>query len=152
MMLSVTTNEAAVEVWLAARAAQGIVPSADRVRRVRGKLADPRTFLVVLDREDVTVGMALAEPYRSADGFGQVQPGHGHVSMVFVDPDEQGSGIGTELLRRAIADSPWPSLSLWTQDVRTPAGTLRRLGFRTTADRRATTAGVRSQRWQRDES
>ena len=28
----------------------------------------------------------------------------------------------------------------------------RRLGFRTTADRRATTAGVRSQRWQRDES
>lgn len=147
----VTTNDAAVEVWLAARAAQGADPSPDRVRRVRGKLSDPRTFLVVLDRDDATVGMAVAEPYRSADGFGQVEPGHGHVSMVFVRPEEQGAGVGTELLKRLIDEAPWTALSLWTQGTATPAETLRRLGFRATSDRRATTSGQRAQRWERGE-
>ena len=149
---AVATNEAAVEVWLAARKAQGSEPSPDRVRRVRGKLSDPRSFLVVLDRADATVGMALAEPYRSADGFGQVEDGHGHISMLFVDPGEQGAGIGTELLQRIIDEAPFSSLSLWTQDSRTPAETLRRLGFRATSDRRTTAAGARSQRWERVEA
>ena len=149
MMPPVTQREQAVEVWQAARGAQGAQLSPERVQRVRGKLSDPRSLLVVMDREGVAVGMALAEPFRTANGFGTVQPGHGHLSMVFVRPDTQGRGIGTELVQRIIADAPWTILSLWTHGRFIPVDGLRRLGFRATSDRRTTVHGLASQRWER---
>jgi GNAT superfamily N-acetyltransferase len=139
-------KESAIEVWRSAWAAQSAEPSADRIRRVRGKVSDPRAFLVVLDRGAAPAGMALVEPYRSANGFGTVQPDRGHISMVYVHPELQGSGVGTELLERVIAQAPWSSLSLWTQRS---TSTLRRLGFRATPEKRVTGTGVRTQRWER---
>ena len=138
-----------MDVWRAASAAAGGEPAPERVRRVRGKVSDPRSFLVVLDQGAAPAGMALAEPYRSANGFGTVQAGHGHISMVFVRPELQGAGLGTELLRRIIEQAPWSSLSLWTQGPRTPAETLRRLGFQATSDKRTNGQGVSAQRWER---
>lgn len=143
-----TTKESAIEVWRSARAAQGAEPSEDRIQRVRGKVSDPRAFLVVLERETSPVGMALVEPYRSANGFGTVQPDRGHISMVYVRPELQGSGIGTELLERVIAQAPWTSLSLWIQARHASTGPLRRLGFRATPDKR-TTGGSHVLRWER---
>lgn len=144
-----TTNEAAIEVWRAARAAQGAEPTAERVQRIRGKLSDPSSFVVVLSRGREPVGMALAEPFRNADGFGSVEPGHGHVSMVFVRPEQQGFGVGTQLVQRIIDEAPWTSLSLWTRGHLTCAERLRSLGFRATSDHRRTALGDRSQRWVR---
>jgi GNAT superfamily N-acetyltransferase len=146
---AVQTTHAAVQVWREAWAALWGEPSADRVQRVRGKVSDPRSFLLLQGGPEAPVGMALAEPYRSANGFGTVQPGRGHISMVFVRPQWQGAGIGGELLGRMIDEAPWPSLSLWIQGMPAPVGTLRRLGFRATSEWRTSSRGVRAQRWER---
>lgn len=144
----VEQQHAAVEVWRAARTAAGEEPAPDRVTRVRGKVTDPRAFLLVARQDDTVVGMALAEPFRAANGFGTVQPNHGHVSMVFVHPDSQGRGVGRELVERLIKEAPWPHLSLWTKGSHAPVRTLRGLGFRASGDQRGTRLGV-SQRWER---
>lgn len=144
----VEQQHAAVEVWRAARTAAGEEPAPDRVTRVRGKITDPRAYLLVARHDDTVVGMALAEPFRAANGFGTVQPHHGHVSMVFVHPDSQGRGVGRGLVERLIEESPWPHLSLWTKGSLAPVRTLRRLGFRASGDTRGTRHGM-AQRWER---
>jgi hypothetical protein len=57
-------------VWYAARVAEGKVPDPRRVERVREKLADVDAQLAVVERAGQVVGMALAEPFRDADGMG----------------------------------------------------------------------------------
>lgn len=104
----------AVEVWRAAQAARGQRPPAARVARVEEKVAN--ALLVVADDErDMVLAMALGEP--GQDGKGIEIPGVLHVSMVFVHPDHQRQGIGSELLE-GLADEAWAqgyrSLSLWS--------------------------------------
>jgi ribosomal protein S18 acetylase RimI-like enzyme len=117
---------------------------------VRAKLDDPDALLVTVSRSGRVVGMALAEPYRTAYGTGPLQPGAAHVSMVFVHPDHQRRGIGTELVRHLVCALPGTTLSLWTRDANT-AG--RRLydgtGFTRTGDVGANPHGGAMSRWER---
>ena len=140
----------AVAVWHAARVAEGKDPDPDRVRRVHDKLAEPDALLVVVERAGRVVAMALAEPFRERDGAGSVVPGRGHVSMVFVHPELQGRGVGSELMRRLIAEAPWSTLSLWTRDANTPAQRLYAAsGFSPAGETGRTPHGDPSQRWER---
>jgi ribosome-associated protein len=88
---------AAVEVWKAARGAQGRRPNKDVVARVEQKAADG--LLVLAVDEDEVVGMALGEP-------GLDDPSLLHVEMVIVHPSRQGTGLGGVLVE-AIADAGW---------------------------------------------
>jgi ribosomal protein S18 acetylase RimI-like enzyme len=70
--------------------------------------------------------------------------------MVFVHPDHQRRGIGTELVRHLVCALPGTTLSLWTRDANT-AG--RRLydgtGFTRTGDVGANPHGGAMSRWER---
>jgi ribosome-associated protein len=88
---------AALEVWKAARAAQGRRPNNEVVARVEQKAADGLLVLAV-DGDEV-VGMALGEP-------GLDDPSLLHLEMVIVHPSRQGTGLGG-LLVEAIADAGW---------------------------------------------
>jgi len=108
---------AAVDVWRAANAARGLPPSAERTARIREKLAAPDAVVLLSPNPagDV-VGMALAEPGRADDGAGGLVPGYGHVSMVFVHPDEWGRGHGRRLLTAlALQETGWSRTTLWTR-------------------------------------
>jgi RimJ/RimL family protein N-acetyltransferase len=108
----------AVRVWRAANDARGNSPSAVRVARVREKLDDDEACVVIGIECGEVVAMALAEPGREARGQGAIAPGLGHVSMVFVDPDRWGRGIGTSLLdalHHAMLEGGWRTSSLWTR-------------------------------------
>ncbi|MET7423758.1 GNAT family N-acetyltransferase [Dactylosporangium sp. NPDC005555] len=63
---------------------------------------------------EVVVGMALVEPGRAGDGTGDLIPGHGHVSMVFVDPSHWSQGYGRHLLR-AVHALGYTRTTLWTR-------------------------------------
>lgn len=105
---------AAVDVWAAARAAGGRVPTPGRRARVEAKVRDGDVALLATYGER-PAGMVVAEPY--AEG-GVVDPACGHVAMVFVEPGYWGSGIGGRLLR-ALQSPPagtaWTRLSVWTR-------------------------------------
>src|SRR4051794_40077405 len=110
--------------------------------------ADAR--LVVAERDGGVVGMALGEPFRERHGAGEVVPGHGHVSMVFVHPEFQRLGVGRELMRLLIAEVPWSRLSLWTRDANSAAQRLyAAVGFAPTGDAGRTPHGDPIQRWER---
>ena len=140
----------ALAVWYAARVDEGKEPDPRRVDRVREKLADAGAHLVVVERAGHVVGMALAEPFREQDGSGRVVPGHGHVSMVFVHPEHQRRGVGSELLRDLIDEVPWPRLSLWTRDANLAAQRLyAATGFAPGGESGRTPHGDPMRRWQR---
>ena len=107
----------ALDVWRAARTAAGTPPSPARVDRVREKLGDDTACLLV-GCDGLVVAMALAEPYRERRGAGAVRPGAGHVSMVFVDPERWGRGVGGQLLdalHQEMRARGWTTSSLWTR-------------------------------------
>jgi GNAT superfamily N-acetyltransferase len=131
-------REGALRVWSAARTANGNPPSPARVDRVGQELADTAASLVVGCDGDIVVAMALAEPYRERGGTGPVNPHAGHVSMVFVDPEHWGRGIGTlllEALHEEMSARDWRISSVWTRAGNSRA---RRLyegrGYRPTGD------------------
>jgi ribosomal protein S18 acetylase RimI-like enzyme len=112
----------AVMVWQAANAARGMTPSWDRADRVREKLTAPDALIAVARSrsEGEVIGMALGETGRADDGEGPIEPGFGHISMLFVHPDRWGSGIGGQLLdwiHQEMSDLGWYLISLWTRDV-----------------------------------
>jgi hypothetical protein len=84
-------HEAAIGVWRTANVARLLPPSAERVARIRVKLADPGACLVIghTDASRDVLAIALAEPGRAQDGAGSMIPGYGHVSMLFVHPDSR---------------------------------------------------------------
>ena len=136
-------HEAAVDVWRAANVARLLPPSAERVARIWEKLAEPHVCLVIgrLDPSGDVVAMALAEPGRAEEGAGLVIPGYGHVSMVFVQPDLWGRGLGRHLLQglhRSAWERGWSRTTLWTRASNTRARRLyqgqgyRRSGHETT--------------------
>jgi ribosome-associated protein len=87
----------ALEVWRAARAAQGRRPNASAVAAVTEK-AESGLLLVAEDNGRL-LGLALGEP-------GRDDPTLLHLEMVIVHPDAQGRGLGTVLVE-AIADAGW---------------------------------------------
>lgn len=108
----------ALHVWCAARTADGNPPSEARTDRVRRKLADTAASLLVGCDGELVVAMALSEPYRERHGAGLVRPHAGHISMVFVDPERWGRGIGSRLLdamHREMRARDWRTSSLWTR-------------------------------------
>lgn len=90
-------RDAVLEVWRAARAAQGRRPNAEVVARVHQKATDG--ILLVAEDEDGYAGLALAEA-------GRDDPSLLHLEMVIVHPSRQGQGLGGVLVE-AIADEAW---------------------------------------------
>lgn len=93
---SADDRTAALDVWKAARAAQGRRPNNEVVARVEAKAA---SGLLLLAEDDELVGFALGEP--GVDDAELL-----HLAMVIVHPSRQGSGLGTVLVE-AIADAAW---------------------------------------------
>lgn len=109
--------EPAVQVWQAANAARGREPTAERIARVRRKVRAADAVLVVAHESGTVVAMGLAEPGREDDGGGEIVPGYGHISMVFVAPHVWGRGIGSTLLsglHQHVQARGWTRLTLWT--------------------------------------
>lgn len=116
---------------------------------MREKLGDPTAQLVLVQRDGVVVGMALAEAFREGDGVRTVRAGWGHISMVFVHPGHQGAGVGTEVVRSLIAGARWRNLSLWTRESNARARRLyRRTGFLPTGEL-GSVGGEPTRRWER---
>jgi ribosomal protein S18 acetylase RimI-like enzyme len=128
-----TQEEAALRVWHRANAARGLPPTREREARVRDKVREVDALLLAATDDSLVVGMLLLEPGRA----GPDSP-YGHVSMVFVDPERWGRGIGGELLDAATAlarERDWLALSLWTRTSNEQAQRLyAKHGFRDTGD------------------
>ena len=108
----------ALTVWRAARTTAGTPPSQARIDRVREKVSDDTAYLLAGCDGDRVIAMALAEPYRERHGAGTVRPYAGHISMVFVDPDRWGRGVGGQLLdalHQKMRARGWRTSSLWTR-------------------------------------
>lgn len=115
--------EAAVGVWHAANVARNAPHGAKRMTRVRAKLAASDALAFVALRPEV-VGMALTEPGRLDDGAGELDPTLLHISMVFVHPDAQGTGVGSSLVLHvldAARSRGYKRASVWTYSDNTPA-------------------------------
>jgi GNAT superfamily N-acetyltransferase len=70
------------------------------------------------------VGMALAEPGRFDDGAGDPDPSLLHISMVFVHPGSQRTGVGLPLILHVfdVAGSlGYQRVGVWTFDGNLPA-------------------------------
>jgi cold shock protein len=137
---------AAVDVWRSARVAAGAPPSETRVERVRAKVRDPGSLVVVAEARDGVVAMAQLEAFRD-------DPATAHVSMVFVEPSHQGRGVGRALLEGAhflARARGWTSSSLWTRESNAAARALyARVGYRPTDEVGATPSGEPMRRWVR---
>lgn len=90
--------EAAVSVWRAANVARGAPHEPERTNRIRKRLSASDALAFGALRPEI-VGMALTEPGRLDDGVGELDPALLHISMVFVHPAVQGTGIGSSLVR-----------------------------------------------------
>lgn len=115
--------EAAVDVWRTTNIARGAPHGAERTARIRAKLSAPDALAFVALSPEI-VGMALAEPGRFKDGKGGLDPALLHISMVFVHPDAQGSGVGTSLVLHvldAARSLGYQRVGVWTYRDNTPA-------------------------------
>jgi len=115
--------EAAVGVWRAANIARGAPHGAERTARIREKLSASDALAFVALRPQI-VGMALAEPGRFDDGEGELDPTLLHISMVFVHPTAQGTGVGSLLVRHvldAARSLGYRRAGVWTYSDNTPA-------------------------------
>lgn len=115
--------EAAVGVWRAANITRGAPHGAERTDRIRAKLSAPDALAFVALRSEI-VGMALAEPGRFDDGEGEVDSALLHISMVFVHPAAQGTGVGSSLVLHvldAARSLGYQQAGVWTYSDNTPA-------------------------------
>lgn len=115
--------DAAVSVWCEANIARGAPHGPERTARIRAKLSAPDALSFVASRPDI-VGMALAEPGRFDDGAGEPDPTLLHISMVFVRPTAQRTGVGLPLVlyifdvARSIG---YQRVGVWTARENSPA-------------------------------
>jgi ribosomal protein S18 acetylase RimI-like enzyme len=68
--------------------------------------------------------MALAEPGRFDDGAGEPDPSLLHISMVFVHPTAQRSGVGLPLVLHLLdvaGPRGYQRVAVWTAEDNTPA-------------------------------
>jgi GNAT superfamily N-acetyltransferase len=84
-------------VWREANIARGAPHGPERTARIREKLSAADALPIVALRPGI-VGMALAEPGRFDHGAGDRDPSLLHISMVFVLPDVQRTGVGLPLV------------------------------------------------------
>lgn len=94
-----------------------------RTARIRAKLSASDALAFVALRPEI-VGMALAEPGRFDDGEGELDPTLLHISMVFVRPAAQGTGVGGSLVLHvldAARSLGYQRASVWTYSDNTPA-------------------------------
>lgn len=118
-LASLRDLEPAVQVWQAANAARGRVPTAKRIARVQRKVRAADAVLVVAYGNGTVVAMALAEPGpepepepgREDDG-GENVPGYGHISMVFVVPSPVGPRDRLDVAVRAAPARPGSRLDV----------------------------------------
>ena len=127
--------DAAVSVWRAANVARGAPHGAERTARIRAKLSASDVLPFVALRPEI-VGIALAEPGRLDDGAGELDPTLLHISMVFVHPAVQGTGIGSSLVHHvldAARSLGYQQAGVWTYSDNAPArGLYESVGMATT--------------------
>jgi ribosomal protein S18 acetylase RimI-like enzyme len=114
--------DAVVGVWREANIARGAPHGPERTARIRAKLSASEALPFVALRPSI-VGMALAEPGRFDDG-GEFDPSLLHISMVFVHPAAQRTGVGLPLVRHVfdVARSlNCERVGVWTAEENTPA-------------------------------
>lgn len=115
--------DSAVDVWREANIARGAPHGPERTARIRAKLSASDALPFVALHPGI-VGMALAEPGRFDDGAGEPDPSLLHISMVFVRPAEQGTGVGLSLLLHLLdiaASLGYRRVSVWTARENAPA-------------------------------
>lgn len=113
----------ALSVWREANVARGAPHGPQRAERIRAKLTAPDALPFVALRPGI-VGMALAEPGRFDDGAGGLDPSLLHISMVFVRPVAQRSGIGLPLVRHVLevaSSLGYDRVDVWTARENRPA-------------------------------
>lgn len=129
--------DAMLGLWVRAHAARregiGVDVAATRdILRARSETAGA-WFVLARDREQL-VGMAHGLPARALDGAGEVVPRLLHLSMVAVDPEHWGRGIGYQVTERAVRHaqrSGFEKAQLWTPRTNLRARRLyENLGFR----------------------
>jgi ribosomal protein S18 acetylase RimI-like enzyme len=115
--------DAAVSVWRAANVARGAPHGPQRTARIRAKLSASDALAFVALRPEI-VGMALAEPGRFDDGAGEPDPSLLHISMVFVRPAAQRTGVGLPLVLHILdvaRSLGYQRVGVWTAEENTPA-------------------------------
>ena len=115
--------DVAVSVWHEANVARGAPHGRGRTARIRAKVSAPDALPFVALRPDI-VGMALAEPGRLADGAGERDPSLLHLSMVFVRPGDQRSGVGLPLVLHVFDTARsigYERVGVWTAEENIPA-------------------------------
>ena len=115
--------DAAVSVWREANIARGAPHGPERTARIGAKLSASDALALVALRPDI-VGMALAEPGRFGDGTGEPDPSLLHISMVFVRPAEQGTGVGLPLVLHLLDTArslDYRRVGVWTARENAPA-------------------------------
>jgi len=115
--------DAAVSVWREANIARGAPHGPERTARIRAKLSVSDALPFVALRPGI-VGMALAEPGRFDDGAGDPDPTLLHISMVFVRPAAQRTGVGLPLVLHVLdvaRSLGYQRVDVWTAQENTPA-------------------------------
>lgn len=110
-------------MWREANIARGAPHGQERTARIRAKLSAPDALPFVALRPDI-VGMALAEPGRFDDGAGEPDPSLLHISMVFVHPTVQRTGVGLPLILQILdvaRSLGYQRVDVWTARENTPA-------------------------------
>jgi len=115
--------DAALSVWREANIVRGAPHGPERTARIRAKLSASDALPFVALREGI-VGMALAEPGRFDDGAGEPDPALLHISMVFVRPAAQRTGVGLPLILHVLdvaGSLGYQRVDVWTAQENTPA-------------------------------
>jgi GNAT superfamily N-acetyltransferase len=115
--------DAAISVWREANIARGAPHGPKRTARIGEKLSASDALPFVALRPGV-VGMALAEPGRLDDGAGALDTSLLHISMVFVRPAEQRTGVGLPLLLHILdvaRSMGYQRVGVWTAQENRPA-------------------------------
>lgn len=115
--------DAAVSVWHEANIARGAPHGPERTARIRAKLSAPDALPFVASRSSI-IGMALAEPGRLDDGAGELDPSLLHISMVFVRPAAQRTGVGLPLVLHILdvaRSMGYQHVGVWTARENSPA-------------------------------
>ncbi len=110
-------------MWREANIARSAPHGTERTARIRAKLSASDALPFVALRPGI-VGMALAEPGRFDDGAGDPDPSLLHISMVFVHPAAQRTGVGLPLILHifdAAASLGHQRVGVWTSAGNTPA-------------------------------
>lgn len=113
----------AVSVWREANIARGAPHGPERTARIRAKLSALDALPFVASRPGI-VGMALAEPGRFDDGAGELDPSLLHISMVFVRPAAQRTGVGLPLVLHILdvaRSMGYHRVGVWTAQENSPA-------------------------------